>query len=294
LKHALTQAAGATARVTVDGAEDWGGGHSRDAYAAHIDITPDPVGLSGPYVALIAHADADDDYPARVRREARVLEWIGPRIRGLRVPRAIALLDDFIAPLLVESLITGLVTDFRLGRQPIVPWQVVADAALAVHAVDLPPADVVPARDRRQHRLDLLDELFPERDILPNALRDARAWMREHADRPGPGVLLHGDLSGSNLRLHPDEPLGLIDWEYTDVGDPAHDLALVTRGVSKPFQAPDARNKLLAAYNTRAPHEVTRDDLRFFELAVLVRRFNEPGPDRAEHLARIIKHVPRG
>lgn len=293
MHRALTRAAGDGARVVVDRVEDWGSGLSRDAFTAHVDVVPDPSALTGPYVALIAHRGADPDYPARVRREARVLEWVGPRIRDLRVPRALALLDAPRAPILVETLITGLETDLRLGRQPILPWQVVADAALAVHAVDLPPADLVPTRDRRQHRHELVEELFPEVDILPAALRSARAWMREHADRSGPGVLLHGDLLGANLRLHPEEPLGLLDWEHSDIGDPAHDLAIVTRGANKPFQAPDARTKLLAAYNARSPHEVTRDDLRFFELALLVRWFNAPGPDRAEVLAKIAKFVPR-
>lgn len=173
----------------------------------------------------------------------------------------------------------------------LVPWEIVADAAAAVHAVDLPPC--LPARDRRQHRRDLIDDLFAGLDILPPVLRDTRAWMREHADRPGPGVLLHGDLLGHNVRVMPGEPLGLIDWEYAEIGDPAHDLAIVTRGKKQPFQAPDARSKLLAAYNARSPHEVTRDDLRFFELALLVNWFNEPGPDRAEHLARLTRLVPR-
>jgi aminoglycoside phosphotransferase (APT) family kinase protein len=291
LQQALAHAAGDAARVIVERVEDWGGGLSRDAFAAHVDITPDPSALSGPYVALLANRDADRDYPERVRREASVLEWIAPRIRDLRVPRAIALLDAPSAPILVESFITGIEPDFRFGMMRIVPWEIVAAAAAAVHAVEHPP--FLPARDRRQHRLDLLDDLFPELDILPAVLRDARAWMREHADRPGPGVLLHGDLLHRNFRLHPSDPLGLLDWEYSELGDPAHDLAIVTRGNAKPFQAPDSRAKLLAAYNARSPHEVTRDDLRFFELALLVGWFNESVPDRAEHLAKIARYVPR-
>jgi len=50
-----------------------------------------------------------------------------------------------------------------------------------------------------------------------------------------PSVLLHGDLLGQIL-LAMDGPHHVINWEYATRGDPAYDLAIVTRGVEQPFQ----------------------------------------------------------
>ena len=58
-----------------------------------------------------------------------------------------------------------------------------------------------------------------------------------HLPPATPSALLHGDLLGQNILFSLDgEPLGLIDWEQTELGDPAYDLAIVTRGVKRPFK----------------------------------------------------------
>ncbi|HEY0132443.1 MAG TPA: phosphotransferase, partial [Nannocystis sp.] len=104
------------------------------------------------------------------------------------------------------------------------------------------------------------------------------------------GALVHGDLLGQNLRIDFDGEPGVIDWEYAMLGDPAHDLAIVARGARRPFQSADGRARLLEAYNTRASFEVTKDDLRFFELALHVRWFTGC-PDRKEDSRPILARL---
>jgi aminoglycoside phosphotransferase (APT) family kinase protein len=82
----------------------------------------------------------------------------------------------------------------------------------------------------------------------------------------------------------------VIDWEHAMLGDPAYDLAIVARGARRPFQCPDGRARLLAAYNTRAGFEVTKDDLRFFEIALHVRWFAD-SPDRREQSRPILARL---
>lgn len=291
LREALTRVSPDVGRLHVDYVESWGRGLSRQAFAAQVDLDPDPSGLSDTYLALIPHADADPAYPARVRREARVLGWVSPRIRNLRVPRPLAVIGNPDAPILVETIVPGLEIDLRKGRMPIQPWYLVAVAAAAVHAVSPPPEDVLPARDRQRHRAEIFHGLFDRLDAETPVVRDARAWMAEHIDRPGPGTLLHGDLLGQNLRLLPGEPLGVIDWENTERGDPAHDLAIVVRGKRRPYQWSDGRELLLAAYNDRAGVAVTADDLRFFELALLVRWYLQKTPVQVEHHHAIVHRL---
>lgn len=278
-------------RIELDRVTSMGQGLSRHGFGAHIDVVPDPRGLSGSYIALLPHRETDAEYPARVRGEARVLEWIWPRIRGLRVPRALVLFDDVHAPILVTSFVAGIAVDLRNGRMPIVPWQIVAEAAAAVHATEPPPAEVLPTRDRRQHRAEVIEDLFKELEDLSGMIGEAYTWMRAHVDRPGPGVLLHGDLLGQNLRPYPFEEmeLGVIDWEHAAVGDPAHDLAIVTRGKRQPFQHASGRDNLLAAYNACAGVEVTRADLCFFELALHVQWSSGSPHERDASLAAIVR-----
>jgi aminoglycoside phosphotransferase (APT) family kinase protein len=69
---------------------------------------------------------------------------------------------------------------------------------------------------------------------------------------------VHGDLLGQNILLGVDDRDAVIDWEYAQFGDPAYDLAIVTRGVWRPFQIEKGMERLLEAYAKAGGAEVTR------------------------------------
>lgn len=250
-----------------------GGGLTRRAFATSIDLCPDPQDRSGAYVALIPSA-GDPSYGENVRREFEILRWLAEQPMGVRTPRAIALVDDRGTSILIESFVEGLPVDLRAGRQPgIRPWELVADIATNIHAVPPPPS--MAPRTRAEHRLERIEAL--ERvSPRPAFVDEVLAWMRDNVGPSLPGVLLHGDLLGQNLRLHPDGVHGVIDWHHARVGDPAEDLAIVTRGIRRPFQIDDGRQRLLDSYNERATIEVSADSLRFFELAMLTSWILDP------------------
>ncbi|MEI6506429.1 MAG: phosphotransferase, partial [Planctomycetota bacterium] len=81
---------------------------------------------------------------------------------------------------------------------------------------------------------------------------------------------MHGDLLGQNLlrSLDPEKQLGVIDWHEAQLGDPAYDLAVVTRGARKPFQAPDGLRRLLEAYGSCSNRIVTPAQVYLFELGL--------------------------
>ena len=99
---------------------------------------------------------------------------------------------------------------------------------------------------------------------------DARAWAHEHLPPDEPSVLLHGDLLGQNLlvSLDDDVPIGVIDWHSAMIGDPAYDLAIVTRGKRRPFQSDSGMNKLLEAYQERAGTVLSPVDVSLYEMTL--------------------------
>jgi aminoglycoside phosphotransferase (APT) family kinase protein len=223
-------------------------------------------------VALIPSGE-DRNYAENVGRELEILRWLSLQRVDIRTPRAVALIDDQGASILVESFVEGSAVDLRTGRQPICPWEFVAEIAAKIHAV--PPPPNLPMQTRQQVRLELIEAIERTRVLgegpRPELVDEALAWMHDHLGPPLPCVLVHGDLLGQNLRLHPSEAPGVIDWHHANVGDPAADLAIVTRGIRRPFQIAGGRQRLLDSYNQRAATEVSAESLRFFELELLTR-----------------------
>lgn len=275
--------------VDIGFVEFCGGGLTRRAFAANIELSPDHKGRSGAYVALIPSPKAPN-YGENVRREFELLRWLAVQPMDVRTPRAVALVDDRGTSILVQSFVEGLAVDLRASRHPGGrPWELVADVAAKIHAVPPPPR--MAPRTRQAHRLDLIEAL-KHVSPRPALVDEALAWMRDHVGPPLPGVILHGDLLGQNLRIHPNDVPGVIDWHHAQVGDPAEDLAIVTRGVRRPFQIDDGREKLLDRYDQRSTIDVSADSLRFFELALLSSWVVDP---RAEqHLAvASLHHIQR-
>lgn len=66
-----------------------------------------------------------------------------------------------------------------------------------------------------------------------------------------------------------DGPHHVIDWEHAQRGDPAYDLAIVTRAVRRPFQIADGLERLLDAYCAAGGREVTANEIRLHELCLV-------------------------
>jgi aminoglycoside phosphotransferase (APT) family kinase protein len=155
------------------------------------------------------------------------------------------------------------------SRQEDRRWTVVGQVAATIHA--LPAAgfeDVVPGHDtRREHAEACLRQLAGLDDAVA---REAHAWASERMPAAEPSVLVHGDLLGQNILVGLDQAPAVIDWEYAVRGDPAYDLAIVTRGVKRPFQVVDGLDRLLDAYmRHRGSTTVTRAHVRVHELCLV-------------------------
>jgi aminoglycoside phosphotransferase (APT) family kinase protein len=110
---------------------------------------------------------------------------------------------------------------------------------------------------------------------------------------------------GQNILLNPlQQDTAVIDWEYATIGDPAQDLAIVTRGVRNPFQLPDGLPRLLLAYREAGGGPLEAREVRVHELLMALRWYREAlahpesghGPREAQARVRQVldraKHGP--
>jgi aminoglycoside phosphotransferase (APT) family kinase protein len=88
---------------------------------------------------------------------------------------------------------------------------------------------------------------------------------------------------GQNILLDPFERPAVIDWEYAQWGDPARDLAIVTRGVRQPFQIDGGLNRLLAAYRAYGGADVEVADVRFYELCLALGWMRDAANGKSRH-----------
>lgn len=128
---------------------------------------------------------------------------------------------------------------------------------------------------RRAHALAELEQL----EELPEFF-DTHNWALEHLPPDEPSVLIHGDLLGqntdtSNVPSAVDEGLAVIDWEYAMLGDPAYDLAIVTRASKKPFAIDRGLERLLDAYATFGQRRIAAHEVHFYELCLLARWYRD-------------------
>ncbi len=243
-----------------------GDGLSRDIFAADLELA---TGVLDSFVVALPRHDAPPDLSERTTRELRLLARLQTYSFPFRLPEMIGTFPDGNHLALVRRFTPGLTLDLRAGRHgSLQPWDVVGQVAAATHRVPgkavadlLPGAPTYEAHARAA--IAVLDgSESPE-------MRDARHWSLEHLPPDQPSVLLHGDLLGQNIVLDPDRPPTVIDWEYARYGDPAYELAIVSRGVRRPFQIADGLARLLDAYQQHGGQDVKAEHVHIHELAMI-------------------------
>ena len=270
LESALRSRAMPAASVEVGWVKHIGDGLSRVVFGAHVDVSPDPGGLSGEYVALLPKRDSHREDHARWVRETRVLRQLCGEELPFRVPEPVGVFPDRLGPALVRRYLQGIPADLKAGRMSSVrPPCLVGSLAGATHRIRLGAWPDVPSGHptRRGHGEEAM-AVFD--DLSEPEIREARGWAREHLPSTQPAVLLHGDLLGQNILLCPGEPLALIDWEFCRMGDPAYDLAIVTRGTRRPFQMADGLSRLLESYEQAGGERIRPASVHFHEICLAV------------------------
>lgn len=256
-------------KIEVGWVKKIGDGLYRDVFLAEVDSSDGSPRL----VALIPRHDAPADLGERVQREPALLKRLATLNLPISTPRWAVVVVESEREILVREFLRGAPLDLRAGRQNRVkPWQVVAEVASTIHAIDVSEVQgLVPGHvTRRAHAIACVEEIA---EIQGDPLTDdVLAWIKAHLPPESPPCVLHGDLLGQNILLdlfEPSRPVSVIDWEYSRVGDPAYDLAIVTRGARRPFQMADGLDRLLGDYREAGGAPVTRADVHVHELCLI-------------------------
>lgn len=253
-------------------------------------------------VALVPHGSQVTPGSLSASSEARLLGVLDGALGAIRVPRGARAVQVEGTSMLVMERVYGMALDpTYLGAFGLTPWGVTAEVAAAVHGVAQDKVSWLGGADtRRDHGLESLQWVGGlDHGGRPEA-RDALAWMGEHLPPEEESRLLHGDLLAQNvlvlgeLRPPMSHSTTLIDWACARRGDPAFDIAMVTRGVRRPFKESGGLRKLLDAYAHHGGAEVTVAQVRFHEIALLIQWHAEvlARPGGAHEAHSIIQRVP--
>lgn len=238
------------------------------------------VALGDEGVAIrVPHGGAERDQPDRAARVAWLLGELDRVDFRHRLPRPLALIAAGRSrTVVVQSFVPGVpLTQHSALR--VDSAEALGQVAAAVHALPLGRMpEVLPAFLDCTEQGEVELEVFEDDDAPVTA--DALAWCRAHMPPPEPCRLVHGDLLGQNVHAFQEPNYGIgyavLDWENACVGDPAYDLAVVTRGRRHPFgKGRGNLARLLEAYNARARHPIEPQRVHFYEACIQVNFITE-------------------
>jgi len=203
---------------------------------------------------------------------------------------------------MIETTLPGCSLDAFQDRSTL---RAISRAAASVHRISVEEfRHLAGSADRAEHvkaRLAELDRaLFAE---FPSA-EETRQWILGHLPSGDGACLLHGDLLPQNLlwdweASSRDEALiGIVDWEMACIGDPAYDLAIVSRGNRNVHGVKQGLKVLVEEYLAFGGRPISVTDVRVHELLLVLhwleeawREYQKPkasgqGPDFYENQLR--------
>ena len=194
---------------------------------------------------------------------------------GVKVPRPYGYVADLAGR---EAFVMERLEGETIGRRVVqrpeleaaraaLPLQLAEELA-KVHAI---PAERVPfltgaAIERMVEELDDVDEPHP-------AIELGLWWLREHRPPARPPVVSHGDYRIGNVVVDEHGLVGLLDWEFAHLDDPARDLSF---GLVRAWRFGVDGKRLggigdvepyLARYNELTGFDVRPEELDYWELA---------------------------
>jgi aminoglycoside phosphotransferase (APT) family kinase protein len=212
-------------------------------------------------------------------REARTLEALKNAAFVFETPELICIVkSELRQPIgLIENWVWGMsLHDYREGRDADKIISTIAAVAVAVHRLPTERFSHLPAfPDCRSHILYELKSLPPALFREYPAAQAVRKWIFSRLPTRRPAAVLHGDLLPQNIHGAEDRgewKVAVIDWEFAEIGDPALDLAIVTRGDRRFMGKNDALRHLVDIYRSGGGSEISVADVHVHELLLCLKR----------------------
>jgi aminoglycoside phosphotransferase (APT) family kinase protein len=216
-------------KVKVTSALQLPGGASKEAWAIDLEAK------AGPLEVLVRRAGGGtiNSETLTLEQEFKVLKLAFNA--GVTAPEPLVYLKDCFGR---EAFVMQRLHGESIGRRVVskaeyaearirLPFRMAEELA-RIHSVSLygleflpgtRKGDSVPVWIRRlRQELDATGEAHPVIEL-------ALYWLEHHAPPPNTLTLQHGDFRLGNLLVSHHDLIGVIDWEFAHVGDPAEDLA---------------------------------------------------------------------
>jgi aminoglycoside phosphotransferase (APT) family kinase protein len=190
---------------------------------------------------------------------------------GVKVPKPIRYIPDLAGR---EAFVMERLEGETIGRRIVrmnlpedFPLQLAEELA-KIHAI---PAERVPflgaaQLERMADELDELDEPHP-------AIELGLLWLRENRPPPREPVVIHGDFRIGNVVVDEHGLVGVLDWEFAHLDEPARDLAFGLVRAWR-FGVPEKRlggigdaEPYLERYNELTGFDIRPEELDYWELA---------------------------
>ncbi len=210
-------------------------------------------------------------------REAKTLQRLKDSGFRFETPELICVVKEDAKHMtgLIETWVRGLpLTLYKesIYQDMLIPT--IAEVAVLVHQLKTKRFGHLEAfENSKVHVLNELGSLTPELFKEFSTAQRAREWILSRIPENRPAVVLHGDLLPQNIMCHEikDEwRVALIDWEFAEIGDPAYDLAIVTRGDRKLMGINNGLELLVDAYRQADGIELSVADVRIHELILFL------------------------
>ena len=237
------------------------GGASKEAWAVDADGEPLLVRRAGGGVIHL--------HTLSLRHEFEVLRVA--HAAGVNVPRPVAYIEDLGGrEAFVMERLEGETIGRRIVRMAVpdrLPEQMAEELA-KIHA--LPPQRLPFLEDASVDRLvEELDEIGEPHPAIELGLW----WLRENRPPRRPALVVHGDFRIGNLVVDENGLVGVLDWEFAHLDDPARDLSFALVRAWR-FGVPERRlggigdvEPYLVRYNELTGFDVRLEELDYWELA---------------------------
>jgi aminoglycoside phosphotransferase (APT) family kinase protein len=190
---------------------------------------------------------------------------------GVKVPRPVVYIEDLAGrEAFVMERLDGETIGRRIVRMDVpetLPLQMAEELA-KIHALspERLPFLAEASVDRLVEELDEVGEPHP-------AIELGLWWLRKNRPPPRPPVVVHGDFRIGNLVVDESGLIGVLDWEFAHLDDPARDLAFSLVRAWR-FGVPEKRlggigdvGPYLERYNELTGFDVGPEELDYWELA---------------------------